>query len=197
MALGLVALPLSLLAPQEPPPDSVRQDGVVRASAVVDSVFVDRQIPEGFVAMGDWASYLMARLGIYPIPAQLRIAVLADTQRITIQTRVGDLPAEATLALGPIVGMLPPETTVGGDIGLSRVAREVVQFRLETVRVNGVALPEGLVATVMMEVGRRYPALSKSGRSLFVEIPRDAGVELRPGGVRLVGPPPDSLPSGR
>jgi hypothetical protein len=190
-AVAVILAP-ALLAAQAPPPDSVRQQGVARASAVVDSVFVDRQLAEGLVASGDWASYLMARLGIYPIPADLRIEVLCDTQRITIQTKVGDLPAEAKLALGPIVGMLPPETVVAGDIGLQKVAREVVQFRLETVRVNGVPLPEGLVATVMMDVGKKYPALSRSGRSLFVEIPTDAAVELRRGAVRLVGPPADT-----
>ena len=194
-----VSLILSLLTAgpalgQSAAPDSVRPGGVQRASAVVDSVFVDRLVPEGSVASGDWASYLMARLGIYPIPPDLKIAVLCDTERIAIQTRVGDLPPEAKAALGPIVGMLPPQTVLGGDISLTKVAREVVRFRLETIRVNGVPLPEGLVAAAMMDVGRQYPALTKSGRVLFVEIPRDAGVELRSGRVRLVGPPPDSAP---
>lgn len=176
-------------------PDSIRPDGVLRASAVVDSVFVDRRLPEGYVASGDWASYLMARLGIYPIPPDLKIAVLCDSTGISIQTEVRNLPPEAKLALGPIVGMLPPETVLGGDISLAKVGREVVRFRLDAIRVNGVALPEGVVAAVMLDVGRQYPALTKSGRVLFVQVPRDADVELQTGRVRLIGPPPDSLPA--
>jgi hypothetical protein len=170
---------------------------VLRASATVDSVFVDRQIVDGYVGAGDWASYLMARLGIFPIPRDVKIAVASDTSRIALRTRVGDLPPLARQALGPLLGMFPPETEVGGDISLRRVAREVVQFRLETVRVNGVPLPDLLVQSVLLDVGRQYPALTKSGRDLFVEIPRDASVELAVGRVHLVGPPADSLQRGR
>jgi hypothetical protein len=198
--IGMVCsqlLAAGLATAQTAVPDSVRPGGVLRASAVVDSVFVDRRVPEGYVASGDWASYLMARLGIYPIPPDLKIAVLCDTEGITIQAKVSDLPPEAKVALGPIVGMLPPQTVLGGDISLAKVAREVVRFRLDAIRVNGVALPEGVVAAVMMDVGRQYPALTKSGRVLFVQVPRDAEVKLLAGRVRLVGPPPDSLPARR
>jgi hypothetical protein len=182
---------------QAPPPDSIRQEGVLRASATVDSVFVDRQMVEAYVGAGDWASYLMARLGIFPIPRDVKIEVASDTDRIALRTRVGDLPPEARRALGPLLGMFPPETEVGADISLEKVAREVVHFRLETVRVSGVPLPELLVQSVLLDVGRQYPALTKSGRDLFVEIPRDASVELAVGRVHLVGPPADSVRPGR
>ena len=177
---------------QETAFDSVTAGGVFRASAVVDSVFVDRLSPEGFVTAGDWAAYLMARLGVIPIPPDLRIRVVSDTQRIQLSSRLGDLPYEARRALGPLVGMLPPETVIAGDITLSRAAREVVRFHLETVRVNGIPVPEPLVYSALVEVGRQYPALTRTGRDLFVEIPTDAVVALMDGRVRLATPPADS-----
>lgn len=184
-----LAVPGGLTLAQEAPPDSVTPAGVVRAASVVDAVFVDRTQAEGLVAVGDWASYLMARLGIIPIPPDLRIRVTGDTSRVIMASRLGDLPWEARRALGPLLRMFPPETDVAGEISLTRVAREVVRFRLETVRVNGVPLPDPLVQSALFDVGRQYPALTKSGRDLFVEVPRDALVALEPGRVRLMGPP--------
>lgn len=178
-------------AQQAAPPDSIRQEGVLRASATVDSVFVDRVVPERYVGAGDWASYLMARLGIFPIPPDVKIEVTSDTSRIVLRTHVGDLPLQARQALGPLLGMLPAQTEIAGDISLRRVAREVVHFRLETLRVNGVPIPEPILQSALFDVGRQYPALTKSGRDLFVEIPRDARVELGVGRVHLVGPPAD------
>jgi hypothetical protein len=81
--------------------------------------------------------------------------------------------------------MLPPQTVIAGDITASRAARHVVRFHLDVVRVNGVTVPEPLVYGAMRDVGRRYPALSRSGRDLFVEVPPDALVALVTGGVRL------------
>jgi len=187
LLVGLV-LPRSARA-QQGGPDSVSQEGVVRASAVVDAVFVDRLLPQGTVGVGDWASYLMARLGIVTIPRNLKVRVGSDSARVTIGSTLGELPPEAQAALGPLVAMMPPTTQLAGEITVRRPNREVVQFYLETVRVNGVPLPDGLVATVMMDVGRQYPALSRSGRSLYVQVPLDADVRFLPGNVRLIGPP--------
>jgi hypothetical protein len=197
LALVLMAPGPAAVAQQPAPPDSIRDAGVLRASATVDSVFVDRVVGEGYVGAGDWASYLMARLGIFPIPPDVKIEVTSDTGRIVLRTHVGDLPPEARQALGPLLAMVPAQTEVGGDISLLRVAREVVQFRLETVRINGVPIPEPILQSALFDVGRQYPALTKSGRDLFVEIPRDARVELGVGRVHLVGPPADSLPPTR
>lgn len=182
----------SLPAAAQVPLDSVTPGGVTRASAVVDAVFVDRLLPQGMVGAGDWASYLMARLGIVPIPPDLKVRVTSDSTRVVISSRMDELPPEARAALGPFVAMFPPTTRIEGDITLLRPAREVVQFYLARVRVGGAPIPEGVVAAVMMDVGRQYPALSRSGRSLFVQVPLDAQVQFLPGWVRLVGPPPDS-----
>ena len=188
LGLATAALTQSLTA-QQRAPDSVTAAGVLRASTAVNSVFVDRTHDGAFVGVGDWASYLMARLGVIPIPPDLRIRVTGDTAKVVMASRLGDLPWEARRALGPLVRMFPAETEVAGEISLSRVAREVVRFRLETVRMNGVPLPDPLVQSALFDVGRQYPALTKSGRDLFVEIPRDALVVLESGGVRLIGPP--------
>lgn len=190
-ALLAAAVPAGLQA--QSPADSVTQAGVVRASAYVDAVFVDKQLAEGMVGAGDWASYLMARLGIVPIPPDLRVRVASDSTRVVISSRLVDLPPEARAALGPLVGMLPPTTEIAGDITLQQPAREVVQFYLDRVRVNGAPLPEGIVAAVMADVGRQYPALSRSGRSLYVQVPADAQVQFLPGWVRLIGPPRDTI----
>jgi len=186
--VALVAVPAR--AQDGVPTDLIRPEGVARASAVVDSVFVDQSLPQGFVFAGDWGAYLMARLGIVPIPPALKIEVLADTTRILLRTRIGDLPPEAQQALGPMLGMLPPETIVTGVIGLEKIAREVVRFRLEAVRLNDFQVPEPVLQQVMLGVGRQYPALTRSGRALLLQMPLDANVLLALGGVRLVGPPP-------
>lgn len=176
--------------------DSIRPAGIGRASAVVDSVFVDRTIPHGFVFAGDWGAYLMARLGAVPIPEDLRVAVIADTQRIRLRTRVGDLPYLAKQALGPLLGVLPPETAIEGEIGVDRIGPQVVRFRLLAVRLNEMQVPERFLQEVMAGVGRQYPALTRTGRDLLIQIPPEAEVLLAPGGVRLIGPPAGTASRG-
>jgi hypothetical protein len=192
LAVGVAVVLTAPPAAAQASPDSVTQWGVVRASAVVDAVFVDRKLPDGTVGVGDWASYLMARLGVVPIPSDVRVMVRSDSTRVVISSRIRDLNAETRAALGPIVGMLPPDTEIAGDITLLRPHPEVVQFYLATVRVNGVPIPDGFVAATMLEVGKQYPALSSSGRSLYVQVPAEAQVQFLPGWVRLIGPPRDT-----
>lgn len=171
--------------------DSIRHEGIFRASRVVDSVFVDRTLPHGYVFGGDWGAYLMARLGAVPIPDDLKIAVDADTQRIVLHTRVGDLPLIARQALGALLAFLPPETLLEGEITLDKLGPQVVRFRLAAVRINGMTVPERFLQEVMNGVGRQYPKLTKTGRDLLIQIPLDAEVLLAPGGVQLIGPPPE------
>ncbi len=195
-ALTLVLPGVARSQGQEPVvTDSIRPIGILRASAVVDSVFVDRTLPHGFVFGGDWGAYLMARLGAVPIPEDLKIEVVADTQRIVLRTRVRDLPLLAKQALGPLLGMVPPETMLEGEIGLDRLGPQVVRFRLAAVRLNDLQVPERFLQEVMAGVGRQYPALTHTGRDLLIQIPLDAEVLLAPGGVRLIGPPPVAEPA--
>lgn len=170
---------------QGPVSDQLSNAGVARASAKVDSVFIDRLIPETIIDGGDFGSYLMARLGVIPIPDDLKLRVAVDPQKILIHGRVADLPELARQTLGPLMGMVPLETPIAGDVELSRVNQEVIRLRLAAVRVNGIPVPEGLVAAVMYQVGRQYPVLGQSGRDLYVRIPADGEVTLVPGGVKL------------
>ncbi len=196
---GRTVLPLALLArlaaggalaAQEPAGDPLTNDGVVRASAIVDSVFVDRHLPEAVVAAGDFASYLMARLGVIPIPDDLRFLVLVDSQRIRLNGRIQDLPQEARLELGPLIKVFPPETMLNAFIVLTTAGSRAIRFHLQSVTVNGFPIPEVALQAVLYDVGKSYPALTKTGRDLYVEIPPTAQVILSQGAVRLVGPHP-------
>ncbi|GBD33258.1 hypothetical protein HRbin33_02239 [bacterium HR33] len=184
-AVALAAWLVGTVATAQAPADQLTNEGVARASAKVDSVFIDRLIPEVVIGGGDFGSYLIARLGVIPIPDDLKLRVAVDTQKILIHGRVADLPELARQTLGPLIGMVPLQTPIAGEVELSRVADEIIRFRLAAVRVNGIPLPEGLVAAVMYEVGRQYPVLGKSGRDLYVRIPADGEVNLVPGGVML------------
>jgi hypothetical protein len=195
LAVTLLGAGASAQAPTPTPIDSIRPSGILRASAVVDSVFVDRTVPQGFVFAGDWGAYLMVRLGAVPIPEDLKIAVLADTSRMVLRTRVGDLPLEARTALGPLLGMVPPETVVEGDIVLWTMGPQVARFRLDAARISGIPVPERFLQEVMASVGRQYPALTHTGRDLLIQIPEGAEIRLARGGVQLIGPPPTALPT--
>ena len=91
---------------------------MVRASAVVDSVFVEKQINSGTVAGGDFTAYLMARLGINRIPADFNYRVLVDTSLIHLRGKLSDLPGEARTALSPLLMLLAPETELTAEIDL-------------------------------------------------------------------------------
>jgi hypothetical protein len=56
-------------------------------------------------------------------------------------------------------------------------------------------VPDDVLQVVMSDVGRRYPALSRTGRDLFVEIPSGASMTLVPDGVRLGAPPSGPPPA--
>ena len=50
-------------------------------------------------------------------------------------------------------------------------------------------MPELILRSMLLDVGQRYPALTRSGRDLFIEIPADGEVTLVTGSVRLSAPP--------
>ena len=169
--------------------DPLTNEGVVRASALVDSVFIDKLIPRATAGAGDFASHLMARLGVVPIPADLRFRVMVDSQRILLRGRSADLPAAARTELGGFLQMVPPEAVIEAEVALLPVGLRGVRFHLRTVYVDGVPVPDFILQSVMTEVGHQYPALTSTGRDLFVQIPERAWIVLTPAGVDLVGPP--------
>ncbi len=185
LLVGLVVLPLSA---QDHAPGTLSNAGVVRASAMVDSVFVDRQLPQGQISGGDWASYLLARLGTGPIPDTLGIEVAVDSSGIDVRGRLDDLPPEARQLLGPLANMVAPSTPIVANVVLQRTGPRVARFWLRRLEVNGIRFPELFLAQMMAQVGRQYPALTKSGRDLYVEVPADGVISLGDGAVLLSVP---------
>jgi len=167
---------------------TITAPGVFRASALVDSVYLGRLLPEAAVGAGDFAAYLLARLGMRTLPPDFGFLVAIDTSLIRIGGRISDLPAEARQALSQLVLLLPAQTRIEARVALLPAGREAVRFHLQEATVDGIAIPEMLLAPLMGSVGRQYPALTVSGRDLYVQIPAGAGVRLIPGSVLLTGP---------
>ncbi len=167
--------------------------GVVRAQAVVDSVFLDRKAPEGTIEGGDWASYLMARLGA-PLPDSINFLVAVDNEHITLSGRIQDLPPAARAMIGPLAALLDSSTVLAAEVVLAPAMKGLAHFRLRAVSVGNIPVPELLLQSMLLNVGDRYPALTKSGRDLFVEIPPDGRLTLAAGAVRLAAPPPTTPP---
>jgi hypothetical protein len=197
MALAALGVLAGAIPAQErpdstgPAPGRITRAGVVRAQAVVDSVFLDRHAPAGQIEGGDWASYLMARLGVTPLPENSEILIAVDTQGIVLSGRLQDLPAEARAMLGPLAALVDSGTVLAADIALIPAGRGLSHFRLTGVRIGWLPVPEIILRAMLLEVGDQYPALTKSGRDLYVEIPPDGRVSLVPGGVRISILPPE------
>ena len=188
--IGLVlALPATGAAAQANGRANLSAEGVVRAAAMVDSVFLDRSRLDGYVAPGDWASYMLARLGAGPIPDSLGIVVAIDTAHIEVRGRLQDLPPESRALLGPLANVVDSTTEIVADILYQRTGKEVARFWLRGLIVNGFPFPEFLLAPMMARVGRQYPELTRSGRDLYVQIPADAAITLVDSAVLLTASP--------
>lgn len=193
---SLLAAMLLLMAPavthaQEP--DSswkvIRKEGVSRASALVDSVYIDRQLPTATVDGGDFAAYLIARLGATELPPDFNYRVAIDATQIRLSGRLSDLPPDAQRSLSQLLMVFPPDSKLEAQITLHPAGAQAVRFHLASVKVRGVPVPESILGPVMANVGRQYPALTATGRDLLVQIPERAGMALVSGGVRLTAPP--------
>jgi hypothetical protein len=160
-------------------------EGVLRATSVVDAVFVDRRAPAGAVGGADWAAYLMARLGVRPIPAMPYVAVAVDSTALAMSARIGDLPPETRAELGPMVGFLDPATPISATILLQSAGPEAVRFHLESVSINGFPVPEPFLQPYLAGLGQRYPMLTASGRDLLVQIPPGGHVVLGADSIHL------------
>jgi hypothetical protein len=182
-AAAVMLLPVA--APAQAPAGRLSDEGVYRAAALVDSVFADRAKRESIVEGADFASYLVARLGVRPIPPDLALEVAVDSSGVRIGGRVDELPPDVKVALGAALAFLAPSSVVTADVVLAPARRGVVRFHLRSILVNGFPVPEPLLVPLMAEVGTRYPALTKSGRDLLVAIPDDGEVQLLAGTVRV------------
>ena len=182
---------LALLGTVQAVPGRITRAGVARAQAVVDSVFLDRKATQGTIEGGDWASYLMARLGVEPLPENTEILIAVDTEHIMLSGRIQDLPAETRAMIGPLSALVDSSTVLAAEIALLPAGPGLSHFRLQGVTIGGFPVPELILRSMLLDVGKNYPALTKSGRDLYVEIPQDGKVSLVSGAVRLsVAPGP-------
>ena len=166
------------------------REGVVRAQAVVDSVFLDRTSAVGTIEGGDWASYLLVRLGVNPFPDSTEFLVAVDSSHITFSGQIRDLPPDARAMIGPLSALVDSNTVLVADIVQLPANKGLAHFRLRGVSVGGFSVPDLVLHSMLLDIGERYPALTESGRDLYVEIPPDGRVTLVQGGVRLTAPPP-------
>lgn len=166
----------------------ITPDGILRASALVDSVYIDGHLPEARVDGGDFAAYLLARLGAGALPTDFGYRVAMDTARVRIGGRVSDLPAQAKQSLSQLVWILPPDTWLEADVRLLPAGAEGVRFHLQGASVQGIPVPEAVLAPLLSGVGKQYPALTTSGRDLYVQVPPGARMKLEPGAIRLTAP---------
>jgi hypothetical protein len=169
----------------------ITRAGVARAQAVVDSVFLDRKVSKGTIEGGDWAAYLMVRLGVTPLPDSVGMVVAVDSQLITFSGRIQDLPPEARAMLGPLSAMVDPATVLSAEVEQVPAEKGLAHFRLRKVNVGAFPVPELMLRSMMMDIGDKYPALTETGRDLYVQIPPDGRVALTLGAV-LLSMPSDS-----
>jgi hypothetical protein len=162
--------------------------GVNRASAAVDSVFVDRSVPQTTVDAGDFTAYLMARLGVTPLPPDLGLRVAVDDSLLRLGGRLADLPSEARRQLSRLTLLVPLDTRIEARVGLLRAGRDGMRFHLQGISLGGVPVPELFVDPVFRGIGSRYPALTDTGRDLLVTLPEGGTMRLVRGGVFLKGP---------
>ncbi len=166
-------------------PGRITPEGVTRAQAVVDSVFLDRTTSKGAIEGGDWASYLMVRLGVNPLPDSVGVVVTVDSLLIRFAGRIQDLPPDARAMLGPLSALVDPATVLSAEIEQLPAGKGLAHFRLRRVSVGAFPVPELMLRSMMMDIGDKYPALTETGRDLFVQIPPDGRVMLTPGAVLI------------
>jgi hypothetical protein len=188
LAAALRAVPQLAAQQADPAWEPIATEGVLRASALVDSVYVDRQLRQATVDGGDFTAYLMARLGIRTLPPDFGYRVLVDSTMIRIGGRIADLPPDARRALAQLVLVLPPATRLEAQMILLSAGREAVRFHLAGATVQGIPVPQSVLDPLMASVGRQYPALTETGRDLFVQVPPGGKMALVAGGVRLTAP---------
>ena len=154
--------------------------GVLRAASAVDAVFLSRTRLIDTVDIGDFASHLLARLGVPPFEDSLGFAVTADSLRVRIAGRLIDFPPEARFDLNPIFFFVDSLTPFTAEISLVE--------RNQGVMVGGFAVPELLLLPALREYHRRYPVLANGGRDLLVAMPPEAEAALTRNAIVLKMP---------
>lgn len=184
--LVLIALAAPPMVAQEPLSGSrISNEGVLRADSAVDAVFIARTRLVDTVDIGDFASHLLARLGVPPFEDSLAFAVTSDTARVRIGGRLKDFPEVARNELSGIFFFLDSLTPFEAEISMPGRQDGLMRFRLERVRVAGFPIPELLLIPALREYDRRYPVLASGGRELLVAMPPEATATLVSDGIEL------------
>ncbi len=158
---------------------------MVRADSVVEAVFLSRTRSIDTVAIGDFASHLLARLGVPPFDDSLAFRVSADSTRVRIRGRLRDFPPESRQELGPIFSFVDSLTPFVAEISMPQHNGGLMRFRLLRVTVSGFPIPDLLLLPALREYDRRYPVLASGGRELLVAMPTDAEARLVENGIEL------------
>lgn len=181
----LLALPPRLGAQADTAFSRISNAGVLRADSAVEAVFINRVRLVDTVDIGDFASHLLARLGVPPFEDSLAFAVTSDTGQVRIGGRLKDFPEVARNELSGIFFFLDSLTPFEAAISMPGRNGGLMRFRLEQVRVAGFPIPEMLLIPALREYDRRYPVLASGGRELLVAMPPEATANLIRNGIEL------------
>ena len=185
LALTLMLCASPLAAQDALPGSRISNPGVLRADSAVDAVFITRSRLVDTVDIGDFASHLLARLGVPPFEDSLAFAVTSDTARVRIGGRLKDFPQVARDELSGIFFFLDSLTPFEAEISMPGRRDGIMRFRLERVRVAGFPIPELLLIPALREYDRRYPVLASGGRELLVAMPPEGTATLVSDGIEL------------
>ena len=164
--------------------------GVVRAGSATDSVFVARTRSVDTINIGDFTSYLMAKLGNTNLYDSLEFKVTADSSHVRIAGRLKDFPAEFRTDLAPVFAFLDSNSVFVVELSMPQADSGIMVFRLERLSVRGLAIPDLLVLAALSSYRAKYPdKLSAGGKEFHVQIPREARAKLTKDAIILRMPP--------
>jgi hypothetical protein len=188
--LACVLVAASAQAQDSLPGSRLSNAGVIRAGSATDSVFVARTRLVDTLDIGDFASFLVAKLGTARLYDSLAFKVTADSQRVRVSGRLMDFPPDSRAQLGPIFSFLDSTSVFVAEVSMPQAQDGIMIFRLEQISVRGLTIPDLLLAAALSSYRTRYPdKLAAGGREFHVEIPREAHAKLVTNGIVLRMPP--------
>lgn len=164
--------------------------GVVRAGSATDSVFVARTRLVDTIDIGDFASFLVAKLGGTSLYDSLAFKVTSDSLRVRISGRLMDFPPDSRAELSPIFAFLDSMSVFVAEISMPQADGGILVFRLERITVRGLTIPDLLLLAALSSYRAKYPdKLAAGGKEFHAEIPRDARAKLVHDAIVLRMPP--------
>lgn len=191
LALTLLAMASAPAPAQDTLPGTrLTNAGVLRAGFATDSVFVARVRVVDTINIGDFASFLIAKLGGTTLYDSLQFKVTSDSQRVRISGRLMDFPPDSRREISPIFAFLDSTSVFVAEISMPQADSGIMVFRLERLTVRGLAIPDLLVLVALSSYRAKYPdKLAAGGKEFHVEIPRRAHAALIKDAIILGIPP--------